>query len=695
MFFALMSGSAWAFDFQNRWIEKIDGVTYHYDMWYIITDATNHYVEVTCKDANYNSYNESTHIAIPKTVTHPSTGEVYTVTAIGANAFRGCTILQYIYFSDVTSIGDNAFNGCTGLVDLTFTTKILTIGSNAFDGCTGLTSVAIPPQMTSIGGSAFRGCTNLTSVYYNATTCTMGSYIFQNCTSDCTLTIGDDVSGVPACAFYDFPGLKTVNFGSHANFEIGGSAFHACTGLTSIIIPDNVTTIDRFAFDGCTSLAEVTIGAGVVSIGDTWGQTFNNCNNITTIYYNATNCPDLNDIQNSLWLGCNHNCTVYIGDNVTRLPMNIFKGLTNLNTIVFGSNPSLMEIGDWAFENTGLTSVTIPNSVTTIGGSAFSGCTALASLDLGSVQTIETHAFYNCTSLTSLTIPATVTLIEAASWEGNGAFRDCSGLTEIWFMGAKAPVITNRAVFQNVPSNIPVYVPKGYPTTGAYSYFSNYKPYLRFVGGNSSNNWTVASNWTGACTQQEQSQEPSSLNMVLTNANMRDAKPIDNAIVSFGEGNGMPKFEFGEQDANIYIPQDGKDYAIVYSDGQGVMPLNFKANVDGEYTITVSETLSSQFSVLRLIDHLTGANVDLLATPSYQFTARKSDYASRFKLVFHANGIEENTEDDEEFVFFSDGQLFINGTETLQVIDMQGRQLFNREVNSSLLTLHSPPAFTY
>ena len=496
LLFALMSGSAWAYGFQKSFAEEIDGVTYYYDMWFNITDAENHYVEVTYKNTNYNSYN-SMRIAIPKTVTYNDV--TYTVTAIGADAFRNCTVLQYIYLSDVTSIGDNAFYGCTGLVNLTLTTGIKTIGSNAFDGCTGLTSVTIPPQMTSIGLSAFRGCTNLTSVYYNATDCTTGSYIFNDCTSDCTLTIGNDVPGIPNMAFYYFPGLKTINFGTHANFYIGDGAFTSCTGLTSVVIPDNVTSIRSYAFNGCTALTEVTIGNGITSIGD---NAFTGCNNITNVYFNATNCPDAGISSTStLWtMNGNNDCTVHVGNNVTRIPQNLFHGFTKIKNVDFGSNPILTVIGSNAFSGTGLTSVTIPNSVTTIGSSAFSGCSSLVSLDLGSVQTIETLAFFNCTGLTTLTIPASVSTIEAASWEGNGAFWSCTGLTEIWFMGATAPTITNRAVFADVPTTIPVYVPKGYPTTGAYSYFNNYKPYLRFVGGNSGDNWTVASNWTGACT---------------------------------------------------------------------------------------------------------------------------------------------------------------------------------------------------
>ena len=165
---------------------------------------------------------------------------------------------------------------------------------------------------------------------------------------------------------------------------------------------------------------------------------------------------------------------------------------------------------------------------------------------------------------------------------------------------------------------------------------------------------------------------------------------IDNAIVSFNEGDELGKFYFGEQDAKIYIPQDGKEYAIVHGGNQGVMPLNFEANENGEYTLTVSETFHSQLSTLHLIDNLTGADIDLLATPSYQFTARKTDFASRFKLVFRTNGVDNTSDSDNAFAYYSDGQIYLVGDEdtlnaTMQVIDITGR-IVVRSVGANVIS---------
>lgn len=85
-----------------------------------------------------------------------------------------------------------------------------------------------------------------------------------------------------------------------------------------------------------------------------------------------------------------------------------------------------------------------------------------------------------------------------------------------------------------------------------------------------------------------------SLQIALTQANTRSNAMIDNAIVSFNEGNELEKFYFGIQNANIHLPQDGKDYAIAYSERQGELPLNFKATENGTYTLTISETPNSK-----------------------------------------------------------------------------------------------------
>ena len=190
---------------------------------------------------------------------------------------------------------------------------------------------------------------------------------------------------------------------------------------------------------------------------------------------------------------------------------------------------------------------------------------------------------------------------------------------------------------------------------------------------------------------QQNANNKGGLQIALTQANSRSNTRMDNAIVSFNEGSELGKFYFGQQDANIYIPQGGKECSIVYSDMRGEMPLNFKANKDDEYTLTFSSPLT--FNYLHLIDNITGANVDLLQTPSYTFTGRTTDYASRFRLVFVANDANLGGEGSDDFAFISNGELIVLGEGTLQVFDVLGHQLYAKQVStphSSLLTSHFP-----
>ena len=179
----------------------------------------------------------------------------------------------------------------------------------------------------------------------------------------------------------------------------------------------------------------------------------------------------------------------------------------------------------------------------------------------------------------------------------------------------------------------------------------------------------------------------SSLNINLSNAATRSASVIDRAIVRFGEGKAMPKFQLFEDNTKLYIPQDNKEYAVVRSEAQGEMPVNFKAAADGTYTISV-EAENLDVNYLHLIDNKTGMDIDLMATPSYTFEGKRSDYASRFRLVFSANNVNENDNENESFAFISDGNIIISGAQnaTVQVVDMLGRVVVSRNSVNTVST---------
>ena len=153
-------------------------------------------------------------------------------------------------------------------------------------------------------------------------------------------------------------------------------------------------------------------------------------------------------------------------------------------------------------------------------------------------------------------------------------------------------------------------------------------------------------------------------------------KVVDRAIVRFGQGRMLPKFQLNPNSTKIYVTLDGNDYAVVRSEDMGELPLSFKAERNGNFNMTLS-TENVDFAYLHLIDNLTGADQDLLANPSYAFNASTTDYANRFRLVFATGN------NDDTFAFFSNGSLFVNneGIATLQVVDVTGRIIKSESIN--------------
>ena len=166
---------------------------------------------------------------------------------------------------------------------------------------------------------------------------------------------------------------------------------------------------------------------------------------------------------------------------------------------------------------------------------------------------------------------------------------------------------------------------------------------------------------------------------LILNVTSNRSNVIDRAIVRFGEGNGMPKFQLNPSHTKIYIPVDNKDYAVVNAIEMGEIPVNFKAENNGTYTFSFTNE-NVEFGYLHLIDNMTGAEVDLLAHSSYSFEAKTTDYANRFKLVFST----DNASNDY-FAYFSNGSLVINneGDATMNIYDITGRLVNTQTINGS------------
>ena len=170
-----------------------------------------------------------------------------------------------------------------------------------------------------------------------------------------------------------------------------------------------------------------------------------------------------------------------------------------------------------------------------------------------------------------------------------------------------------------------------------------------------------------------------SANLALNITNSNNL--VDRAIVRFGEGRQLPKFQLNRNHTKVFIPQEGKDYAVVNAEEMGEMPVSFKAEKNGTYTFNANAE-EVNFSYLHLIDNMTGNDIDLLANPSYSFDAKNTDHANRFKLVFATS----NSINGNDFAFISNNSLKIFGIEgqaTLKVMDVTGRTLSTESFSGS------------
>ena len=334
--------------------------------------------------------------------------------------FRGCVSLNSIHIpASVTFIYNGAFGYCNSLASIsvdssnqnyssvngvlynlnatalicypigksgsTFTipASVTSIDGNAFDSCTGLTAITIPASVTSIGATAFSGCSNLTSVTFasDSQLLTIGLRAFQYCSNLTSITIPASVTSIGENAF-NSSGLTSVIFASGSQLlTIGNTAFSNCSGLTSITIPASVTTIGIQAFNQCTGLTTIAIPASVTSIG--WGV-FRYCSKLTAISVDPNN-QNYSSTDGVLYDELIHTLICY----PIKKPGSTF---TIPNTV--------RTIDQYAFGSSSLTSIAIPDSVTSIG----------------------VMAFTNCINLAGITIPASVTSIGADAFQGSGLF---------------------------------------------------------------------------------------------------------------------------------------------------------------------------------------------------------------------------------------------------------------------------------
>ena len=353
----------------------------------------------------------------------------YTVTAVGNLGFyRNDKLSSIIIPETIKNIGHSAFESCSALKSLTIPTSVTKIGNCAFEYCIGLTAITLSNSLTTIGDYAFHFCTNLNSITLPASLISIGASAFWECTALTSMTLPASVTSVGGSAFRGCTGLTSIKCLSNNAPVTTGPTDEAVYGKAVLYLPEGAGA-DYFT-SAWNSFKDIRIGEASASYSDgnlTYRlvpSTTDGGRNLAVVTAGDYSALTEATIPQRFTYEAGGTSTRYYVDAVG---YGAFKDCTALTKVTFHSRNESQTISDYAFSGcTALASVNIPSSVTSIGDYAFSGCTALASVEIpSSVTSVGNYAFQDCREL------KTLVLNEGLETIGSGAFCNIGGTGQL------------------------------------------------------------------------------------------------------------------------------------------------------------------------------------------------------------------------------------------------------------------------